>query len=99
MYITNLTHFLTDRGDIPKEMPQESRELASFLTLIIEETTDFESDAWGFETQIRCNQTNCQGRIHSRLLIEEDHEIYWWCPECRNEGIISEWEGTKWDQS
>jgi len=80
-------------------MPSEAIELASFLTLIIEDVTDFDKEAWGFETDVRCNQTDCQGRIHSRLLIEEDHEIYWWCPVCKNEGIITEWEGTQWDGS
>jgi hypothetical protein len=92
MLTTNITHFLNPHGNIARDMPSEARELASFLFLIIEDTTAFEAEAWGFETKIRCNQKNCQGKIHSRLLIEQDHEIYWWCPVCKNEGIISDWK-------
>lgn len=98
MFITNITHLLNEKGEVVKSMPAEARELASFLTLIIEETTNFESKN-GFETGIRCNQKDCKGMIESWLLLEENHEIYWYCPECGNEGIISEWEGTKWDRS
>jgi len=98
MFITNITHLLDDQGDIPNDMPQKARELASFLTFIIEAATDFESED-GFETGVRCNQKGCQGMIQSWLLLEENHEIYWHCPECGNEGIISEWEGSKWDSS
>ena len=97
MFITNIHHFLNEQGDIPKDMPQEGRELASYLTFIIEATTDFESEH-GLETGVRCNQKDCQGIIQSRLLIEENSEIFWQCPECGNEGIISEWAGTKWDR-
>ncbi len=71
-------------------MPREAKELVSYLTLIIEAATDFESEAWGFETEIRCNQTDCRGKRHSRPVVEEDREIYWWCPERKNEGIITE---------
>ena len=99
MFITNITHLLNHQGDIPKDMPQEARELASFLTFVIEATTDFDSEAWGFETGIRCNQKDCKGMIESWLILEENHEIYWHCPICGIEGIISEWEGTKWDRS
>ena len=67
MFITNITHLLNHQGDIATEMPQEARELASFLTFIIEAATDFNSKAWGFETGVRCNQKDCQGIINSRL--------------------------------
>lgn len=47
MYITNMTHFLDESGNIPKEMPKKGRELASFLALLIDDFTkeyDFSSD-------------------------------------------------------
>lgn len=27
----------------------------------------------------------------------QNHEIHWWCDKCDNEGVISEWEGCRWD--
>ncbi len=70
-------HFLNPHGNKAKDMPSEAKELASFLPLIIEDVTDLDKEAWGFETDVSCNQKNCQRKIHSRLLIEEDHEILW----------------------
>lgn len=79
-------------------MPSEAKELASYLTFIIAAITDFESES-GFSTEVTCINKGCKGIIQGRLLIEEDHEIYWWCPECKEEGVISEWEGSRWDKS
>jgi len=27
----------------------------------------------------------------------DTEEIHWYCPDCENEGVISGWQGTKWD--
>lgn len=98
MYHSNITHFLNPHGNIVKDMPKEALEMAAFLTFIIEATTDFESEA-GFETEVGCLNKECQGIIQSRLLLEVDNEIYWWCPVCGEEGKITEWEGSQWDGS
>jgi hypothetical protein len=39
MYISQMPHFLDETGDIPKQMPKEARELASFMALVIDATT------------------------------------------------------------
>ena len=39
MFISNLTHFLDEKGNIPKEMTKEGREMASFLALIVDAAT------------------------------------------------------------
>ena len=36
MYMTDLTHVLDESGGIPKSIPKEARELASFLALVID---------------------------------------------------------------
>ena len=91
-----MSHFLDEAGNIPKQIPVEARELASFLALVIDATTDYDSES-GFNTGIRCFEKGCDGMIHSYILLDNDDEIYWKCPNCKNEGIISEWQGTKWD--
>ena len=77
-------------------MPKEARELANFLALVIDASTDYESEN-GFETGIRCFNEGCDGTIQSKFLFDQNNEIHWLCPKCGNEGIISEWENCKWD--
>ena len=98
MFISNITHFLDKNGDIAKDMHPEAKELASFLTFIIEATTDFEAET-GFSTEINCIKKGCKGIIRSTILFEKNNEIFWQCPECGEEGTITEWEGTQWDNS
>ena len=95
MYISNITHFLNESGDIPKQIPEEARELASFLALVVDTTTK-RNNPFLSSTEIRCFIDNCEGIIESEL-VKTKKEIHWICPNCQNEGIISEWQGTKWD--
>jgi hypothetical protein len=95
MYISNMQHFLDESGNIPKQMPKEARELASFFALVIDGTskripTNLTS------TDIRCFEKGCQGIIKSEISGKKD-EIHWKCSKCQNEGVISEWQKTKWD--
>lgn len=30
-------------------------------------------------------------------VMPKNDEIHWYCPECENEGVISEWKKTKWE--
>ena len=96
MYISNFNHFLNEDGNIPTTMPKEARELANFLALVIDASTDYESEN-GFETAIRCFNVGCVGSIQSNILFDQNHEIHWQCNKCDNKGIISEWENCRWD--
>jgi hypothetical protein len=91
MYISNMTHFLDETGDIPKQMTKEGRELASFFALVIDTTTKNLS-AKLTPTDIRCFEKQCNGTIKSELL-GANNEIHWACYE----GVISNWQGTRWD--
>ena len=95
MYISNMTHFLDDKGNIPKEMPKEARELASFFALVVD-TTSKNNPFTLTTTDIRCFEKGCQGLIKSEVL-KESNEIHWVCSKCTNEGRISGWKLTKWD--
>jgi hypothetical protein len=90
-----MNHFLDEGGKIPKKMPKEARELASFLALVIDETTN-EFSLEPISTNIRCFQKRCEGLIQSEFLKESD-EIHWLCSKCQNEGRISGWQKTQWD--
>ena len=95
MYISNMQHSLDESGNIPKEMPREARELASFFALVVDTTTK-KIPFTLTQTDIRCFQKGCQGLIKSEILGKKD-DIHWACSKCKNEGVISEWKLTKWD--
>jgi hypothetical protein len=95
MYISNMQHFLDESGNIPKQMPKEARELASFLALVVDTTTKNNPQILT-KTDIRCFQIGCQGLISSEILGKKE-EIHWKCSKCQNEGVISEWQMTKWN--
>jgi len=98
MYITKLSHFFNEDGEIPTDMPIEARELGNFLALLVDTTTDFESEP-GFDSRVTCLNKGCKGIVRSTILFDENDEIYWECPVCKEAGTISEWEGSKWDNS
>ena len=94
MYISNMTHFLDDQGNIPKQMPREARELASFFALVIDTTTKSNPKRLT-PTNIRCFEKGCPGTTRVEVLPSD--EIHWMCSRCQNEGRISDWQGTRWD--
>jgi hypothetical protein len=42
-YVTDITHYLDDKGELPAEMPGAARKLASFLVLVIARGDSFHS--------------------------------------------------------
>ena len=94
-YVTDITHFLDDTGEIVADVPIEARQLASFITLLIEEA----SRAWpdsSCDSGIRCRGEACTGSIYVSLAAAEE-EIVWHCPLCGHNGVIRNWQGTKWN--
>ena len=95
-YITDITHYLDDQGELVSTMPGPARKLASFLVLVIDSVSqDIPVD--GHDTRIRCLQHGCSGSIRASLMSMND-EISWACPDCGHNGVISNWQGTKWNQ-
>jgi hypothetical protein len=95
MYITNIKHLLDASEKMSEEMPGEARELIGFLTLIIDTTTKNLPHILT-TTEISCFKKGCSGLIKTVLRLDND-EINWFCPECESEGVLSGWQGTKWD--
>jgi hypothetical protein len=90
-----MQHFLDEQGNIPKQMQKEGRELASFFALVIDTTTK-NLPTKLTQTDIRCFEKGCQGTTRVEFL-RSSNEIHWMCSRCQNEGRISGWQGTKWD--
>jgi predicted RNA-binding Zn-ribbon protein involved in translation (DUF1610 family) len=95
-YVTDITHYLDTNGELT-EMPGDARKLASFLVLLI----DVISQAFpsrNYDTRIRCRTNACTGSIRASVA-SKDGEIVWHCPKCGHNGVIRNWQGTKWDQT
>ncbi len=98
-YITDLTQFLDEKGEIPKDVHRDAREMGSFLALVVDMVTIvYPESGAGVETGIRCRVTGCTGEIIG-ALVDPEEEIHWLCSECGHHGIISNWQGSKWDNT
>jgi hypothetical protein len=97
MYITNIRHLLDASVKMPEEMPKEVRELIGFLILVIDKTT-VELPHTLTKTEIPCFKKGCSGLIKTSFRPDTE-EIHWYCPDCEEEGMISGWQKTQWDNS
>lgn len=97
--ITDIQHFLDEDGMIAGITP-ESYAFVLFLTEVIESISE------NYGLPLFFANTNCQN-IHGGSLclgevevwvFAEDHRIGWECVECAETGVISNWEGTRWDK-
>ena len=70
-YVTDITHFLDDVGELVGEMPSPSRKLASFLVLLIDAVTQT-VPARDHDTRIRCRTEACTGSIQASLASPKD---------------------------
>jgi hypothetical protein len=95
MYISDITHYFDETGNIPKEKSKEARELARFLALVVNTTTKTFHATFKI-AEVRCFESGCHGLIKTALILENEG-IHWYCPRCHIEGIINGWRGTKWD--
>ncbi len=95
-YVTDITHYLDETGELA-EMPGPARKLASFLVLLIDATSQV-GPVRNFDTNIRCRTDACSGSIRTSLS-SLDEEITWHCPDCEHNGVIRNWQGTKWNQT
>ncbi len=94
MYITDLTHFLDEKGTIgPKSGP--ARKLAEFLGRVVAAASSRRAVEDFGAAQCRCNK--CKGM--ATAVIAPDDAIEWLCRDCGHEGRISNWRRSFWDLS
>jgi hypothetical protein len=97
-YVADITHYLDETGELAAQLPGPARKLASFLTLLIDAATGARAPSAGeHDSRIRCRAKACRGTIRTSLSPAQD-EISWHCPVCGHNGVISNWQNTKWNQ-
>ncbi|MBI2355268.1 MAG: hypothetical protein HYV06_09605 [Deltaproteobacteria bacterium] len=99
-WITDITHFLDNEGEIISE-PAQARKLGEYFTAIIV-MSSYPEPEYPIEYRVNCrrrpNRKPCQEEIVGFVDHETD-DIVWMCPKCNDRGLISNWQGTIWDMS
>jgi hypothetical protein len=99
-WMTDITHFLDEDGEMITEPPQ-ARKLVEYFAAIIM-MASFSDPDYPPEFKVPCrrkpNRKPCLEEVAG--WVEPDTEdIYWICPKCNDNGRISNWRGTIWDMS
>ena len=90
MYITDLSHFLDEKGAIgPRSGP--ARRIAEFLGAVVAAASAPE----GYTKPCRCRK--CKGLVEA--AIAPDDAIEWRCRGCGEAGRIANWRRSFWDLS
>ncbi len=95
-WITNIQHFLNEHGDIG-DLPGTALNLANHITLIIEEATyynEYEPRMTTIKCRRRPRRRKCAGNIAACIDRDNPGRILWFCPVCDDNGIITGWEST-----
>ena len=99
-WISDITHFLGDNGDLIVE-PKEARALADYFASIIVMASHPEHE-YPPEYRVLCRRRPqrkpCREEIVGFIDPETDN-VVWMCPKCNDRGLISNWQGTIWDMS
>lgn len=94
-----MQHYLDCNGNIAESMPYEAKALASFQALLVDAATLNGLKNLPILTDLRCFEKGCEGTIMIEGVLS-DNRIQWHCDECEEMGgIISEWQGTKFDNT
>lgn len=96
--ITNMNHFLDEKGAIPEALPPRARALAERLGQIVLSVTY--RPASTPKEPIKCwnrvNKKRCDGNIAAGIELES-FNIIWQCLRCGDNGSINHWQNTFWD--
>lgn len=92
----HLPHLLAENGTIAACSPRGLR-LAKYWTEIVAQASNYEEP-----TTIRCRRRPGRhpcGGVLTVFFDVDTFDVLWFCPVCDDNGRISGWEGTFWDNS
>jgi hypothetical protein len=92
----HLPHVLDEKGTL-QGLTGRGLRLATFWTDIVAQASNYEEP-----TTIKCRRRpgrrTCGGLL--TIFFDVDNfDVLWFCPECDDNGRISGWEGTFWDNT
>jgi len=93
MLIVDFRHWLNESmtGPAVPKLKNKVEQLGRIIS--------FATDPDGNHPQPTCSRRPgrkpCPGKLEA--FLTEDLTIYWHCPKCGDEGLISGWQGLLWD--
>jgi len=100
-YVAQLRHYLNEDDEIPLEIPNEARIIASFFGGIVAWVTKLVPPGHSDLTNSPCIGT-LRGKACCTPLIAsfstDSTKISWECPSCETAGEITNWESTPYDR-
>jgi hypothetical protein len=95
-WIVDLRHYLTAAGAMAELSPR-GRILAEYFASIVVDATANIDDPPTVHCRRRPGHRPCTGIVMSYPSNDENDTIYWHCPVCHDNGMISGWQDTLWD--
>ena len=99
-WIIDIRDYLKEDGSLG-DLTRSAERLVEYLGSIVEAVTSGKASNT-ISTEIHCRRRpghrKCIGNIIAVFNVR-DFVVEWYCPICRDNGIISGWRGTKWDLS
>jgi hypothetical protein len=95
-WIVDLRHYMTPAGTVA-DLPPRAGTLAQYWTQIVAQGSNFDQPI-----TLRCRRKPrrrlCEGMLE--ISLDQDLDgIVWRCPICEDNGAITGWQRTFWDNS
>lgn len=96
-WVIDMSHYDYSEEDAYK-LPKSALKLWSYFGSIVEGTVGRPPlrRTAGIRCRRRPKRVPCSGVIESELH-PNGNKLRWWCPVCGDNGLMSNWEGTRWD--
>ncbi|MBU0488001.1 MAG: hypothetical protein KKA07_06005 [Bacteroidetes bacterium] len=91
--VSQLTHFLDESGNLPADMTKEAAQLGGFLAMVVDAATTGEENG-----TLPCSKKKCKGNIIHEFS-DDATVIFFHCTDCNKAGEISNWQGSRWDNT
>jgi hypothetical protein len=95
-WIVDLRHYLTLAGTLV-DAPKPARNLAEYFAQIVAQGSNYD-EAITLRCRRRPGRRACPGVLEICPDFDRD-DMVWHCPVCGDNGAISGWQGTFWDNS
>lgn len=100
-WVTDLSHFLDEDGIVPPDLPLPAERLVDYFGSIVKVVTshkNFKLSSTGIRSRRRPMHQRCPGEILAFIDEEHNAAIRWKCPVCNDNGFISGWQQSPWNQ-
>jgi hypothetical protein len=94
-FVVDITHYMDTSGEFAEALPRPALKLASYFALLVENATQKEIGESSQEF-FPCRKKRCSGTV-ATSIADLNGPVYWFCSGCSDQGIISNWQATKWD--